>query len=414
MAIRRPVYYEKTGELSEGTLTVNLKEMLDSDLTVMRDYCNWVYSRFPVVFPSQQNTTPGAQSGLAKIHESDGTFIDTHMAPGTALASASSFPTGSLDGSSIYVVTTKSTLGNTVFDHTDSSYHGFFRDSAPGEVDNRNKIDYPLYLDSDGSGNVNLKSMTQQDMYDTFYANALDEQVSTDLTSGTFLISTATYATRGFDSDGYRSNPHGHPNHLGQNNNAILNISGLDDSTHFGHHQNGGQPLQVANDTIADLGYHVGSNLFLSDVTETNNLYSSYMYSKKPPFKQLVRFDNDSDRNIMLYKMEHRQSIIAYALAGGTSSTQIDKNCLASLVGRDMAAYILYKSPDKKVRYRFQDSAGGPGLTKGTAIQNTKLNGSGVVLTRYVHTDDYRAQDAPNGVPVNDGTPWYLKVYHKS
>ena len=112
--------------------------------------------------------------------------------------------------------------------------------------------------------------------------------------------------------------------------------------------------------------------------------------------------------------MEHRQSIIAYALAGGTSSTQIDKNCLASLVGRDMAAYILYKSPDKKVRYRFQDSAGGPGLTKGTAIQNTKLNGSGVVLTRYVHTDDYRAQDAPNGVPVNDGTPWYLKVYHKS
>ena len=49
MAIRRPLYYEKNTIDSDGTITqINLKEMADSDLTVMRDYCNWVYSRYPI------------------------------------------------------------------------------------------------------------------------------------------------------------------------------------------------------------------------------------------------------------------------------------------------------------------------------------------------------------------------------
>ena len=49
MAIRRPLYYEKNVIDSDGTITqINLKEMADSDITAMRDYCNWVYSRYPI------------------------------------------------------------------------------------------------------------------------------------------------------------------------------------------------------------------------------------------------------------------------------------------------------------------------------------------------------------------------------
>ena len=51
----------------------------------------------------------------------------------------------------------------------------------------------------------------------------------------------------------------------------------------------------------------------------------------------------------------------------------------------------------------------GSGNTRGTGIADTRLNGSGNYQTRFVNTDDYRAQEFPNGSPQTINT-YYLKI----
>ena len=62
-----------------------------------------------------------------------------------------------------------------------------------------------------------------------------------------------------------------------------------------------------------------------------------------------------------------------------------------------------------RINYQF-DSAGGPGQSLGDGITDTKLNGSGNWQTRFVPSDDYRAQEFPDGTATPQNT-WYLKVF---
>ena len=54
----------------------------------------------------------------------------------------------------------------------------------------------------------------------------------------------------------------------------------------------------------------------------------------------------------------------------------------------------------------------GLGNTRGSGMANTILTGSGNYQTRYVNTDDYRAQEFPNG-SVTTAATYYLRI-HKS
>ena len=56
--------------------------------------------------------------------------------------------------------------------------------------------------------------------------------------------------------------------------------------------------------------------------------------------------------------------------------------------------------------YRLTYSLGssGSGNTRGTAIVNTILNGTGNYQTHQVDGDDYRAQEFPNGTPTTANT----------
>ena len=56
--------------------------------------------------------------------------------------------------------------------------------------------------------------------------------------------------------------------------------------------------------------------------------------------------------------------------------------------------------------------ASGSGNTRGSGMADTRLNGSGNYQTRFVNTDDYRAQEFPNGTPTTINT-YYLRI-HKS
>ena len=51
----------------------------------------------------------------------------------------------------------------------------------------------------------------------------------------------------------------------------------------------------------------------------------------------------------------------------------------------------------------------GSGNTRGSGMGDTILNGSGNYQTRFVNTDDYRAQEFPNGTAVTANT-YYLRI----
>ena len=60
-----------------------------------------------------------------------------------------------------------------------------------------------------------------------------------------------------------------------------------------------------------------------------------------------------------------------------------------------------------KIRYSLATS--GSGNTRGSGMGDTRLNGTGNYQTRYVDTDDYRAQEFPNGTPTTIST-YYLRI----
>ena len=60
-----------------------------------------------------------------------------------------------------------------------------------------------------------------------------------------------------------------------------------------------------------------------------------------------------------------------------------------------------------KITYNLGSS--GSGYVRGSGMANTILNGSGNYQTRYVNTNDYRAQEFPNGTAVTANT-YYLRI----
>ena len=59
----------------------------------------------------------------------------------------------------------------------------------------------------------------------------------------------------------------------------------------------------------------------------------------------------------------------------------------------------------QKIRYNID----GTGNNRGSGMANTILNGSGNYQTRYVNTNDYRAQEFPNGSAVTANT-YFLRI----
>ncbi len=68
--------------------------------------------------------------------------------------------------------------------------------------------------------------------------------------------------------------------------------------------------------------------------------------------------------------------------------------------------WIRYTAASSTDGYTISYSIGtsGSGNTRGTAIVDTKLNGSGNYQTRFVNADDYRAQEFPDGTPTTINT----------
>ena len=60
--------------------------------------------------------------------------------------------------------------------------------------------------------------------------------------------------------------------------------------------------------------------------------------------------------------------------------------------------------------YKIQYSINGGGTNRGSGMADTRLTGgSGNYQTRYVNTNDYRAQEFPDGTATTINT-YYLKI----
>ena len=76
-----------------------------------------------------------------------------------------------------------------------------------------------------------------------------------------------------------------------------------------------------------------------------------------------------------------------------------------------MQEWIRYTAVSSSDGYSISYNVGssGSGNTRGSGMADTRLNGSGNYQQRYVNTDDYRAQEFPDGTPTTIAT-YYLRI----
>jgi len=71
--------------------------------------------------------------------------------------------------------------------------------------------------------------------------------------------------------------------------------------------------------------------------------------------------------------------------------------------------WIRYTAVSSTDGYSISYNINGSGNNRGSGMADTRLNGSGNYQTRFVNTDDYRAQEFPNGTPTTINT-YYLNI----
>ena len=216
-------------------------------------------------------------------------------------------------------------------------------------------VRYPVYYNSSG----NIQAMSAQDMKDTFIHPAFDIIFSTDTTTnqaGTYYLSTSTTTGTG-------------------SSRSIL-VSGT--------------PVYI--DTRADTSaYSAGSIPETQD--QPTNITSYYLhrneFASNPVSSMQLPAKIDSSNNIQEYNFNTTFPTFDQLIEnfmGHTATSSTDGYTLRYDIGTSTANY-----------------------SKGSGIADTRLNGSGNYQTRFVNTDDYRAQEFPNGTATTINT-YYLRL----
>tara|TARA_Y100001938_G_scaffold139173_1_gene205664 strand:+ start:580 stop:1548 length:969 start_codon:yes stop_codon:yes gene_type:complete len=212
---------------------------------------------------------------------------------------------------------------------------------------------YPVYLD----GSNNIQAMNAQDMKDTFIHPAFDIIFSTDTTTqqaGTYFLKTSTTLGTGTDR-------------------SILVST-----------------TPVFIDTRANAGaYSAGSIPETEDqpITITNYYLHRNDFASNPVPSMTLPLKIDSSNNIQEYPTT------------GASFDSMIENFMGHTATSSADGYTL--------RYALGTSSAN--FQKGTAIVDTRLDGSGNYQTRQVDTNDYRAQEFPNGSPTTINN-YYLRL----
>ena len=107
----------------------------------------------------------------------------------------------------------------------------------------------------------------------------------------------------------------------------------------------------------------------------------------------------DQPTTITSYYLHRRDSTAAtpsrmpVVIDGDNNLAQMSNSTIDTVIGNWLRKTAAHSGDGYKITY---DAATSGGNTRGTAMLDTKLNGSGNYLTRQV-SDDYRSQEMPNG-----------------
>ena len=306
MAVVRPLILTGSNDLIE---------MTDGQRNAVKDRCRYLYGANPSVTLSRVSSGGNL-----------GTISDTRKQAGASTTDVTNFDTAG-ETPNISTVTfnyarVSSTEANTT--------------ASP----NTNNIAFPIYYDG-----ASIKTMSLQDMYDTFIFDAIDTLLSAVGQPGTYRVHTGT---------------------------SLSGYSAVSSSAIF-------------SDTRANVGAYTAGGIgeTQDQPTTITNFYLLQANNISAPATEDMLFVRNSDKNLQEYSQASIDAIL--------------ENCLRHVASEEAGS---------KIRYQF----GGGGVTLGSGITNTILNGSGNYQTRYVNTYDYRTQEFPNGSPVTANT-YYLKMY---
>jgi len=161
MAVRTPLYYDDTSSAS----TPILKEMSSGQIDEIKNAFKQLYFQSPSV----QLTVVGSGGNL-------GTLYDSRLVAGAVSTGTASFP-----GEEITEEPQITQVGLSRINQVVNTV------AVPA---NTNSIEYPIYYAVSGSGNPELRSMSLQDMYDTFAYDVVDNDLSS--AGEIYTISTST------------------------------------------------------------------------------------------------------------------------------------------------------------------------------------------------------------------------------
>ncbi len=327
MTVRTPLYYHQDGSTTQPIL----QEMTTLQIDQIRD----AFRHYYIESPSVALTVVGSGGSL-------GNMIDTRLIAGAYASGTATFP-GEVD-------TQEPQMTQVSFSRITQTVANI---AVPS---NANSVDYPIYYGVSAAGIPEIKSMTLQDVLDTFIADP------------------DTSAYRSYILDGSTTEV------LTPEEIYIISTS----AGVAGYTEVSGSSTPIFTDTRADpAGYNAAEIPEIEDSTTTQVIQNYYLHKKihtTPAYTTPAKLTPTG--NI----------ILPDAASWKTTFQNVMRYAIANVSGL-------------KLRY----SINGAGTTCGSAMTDTRLSGSGNYQTQQVGGDDYRAQEFPDGSPVTIDT-YTLKV----
>src|SRR6056300_224658 len=162
--------------------------------------------------------------------------------------------------------------------------------------------------------------------------------------------------------------------------------------------------------------YHLNTNTTVSGSTEVSGSNTAIFVDTQADTSLYtaggIGETLDQPKNVTsyyLFKVDgSNTSFTAPLFVEGSNNLQTYPDATFKSLMQEWIRYTAVSSTDGySLSYNIGTS--GSGNTRGSGIADTRLNGSGNYQTRFVNTDDYRAQEFPNGTPTTINT-YYLRI----
>ena len=338
MAVRRPLYY----------VGGNLREMTDTQIAQIKARMFWSY----VSNPSVKLEVVNSGGNL-------GSLSDTRLQAGAVSTSTSAFVGEETTAEPSIVNVAIARLQQTVAS-----------DPNPATTPTQ----YPAYYTAEGQ----IKSMSLQDMYDTFavdvfnggwtssdgstiYPSLRPNPAAPVLAAEIYTISTTT------SLPGPLATPGPDGSTIITSMSSYTAVPGPDGST----------IIPVFTDTRADVAAYDGASI-PEDQDQPTTIQNYYLLKKDvnldllPIVPDMVRVNTDGN---------------VVAMTSGAIDTAIGA----------AIRYMIQAETGYKIRYGYGVNGSGTGEVCGTVMTDSRLDGTGNYQTLFVGADDYRSQEFPDG-----------------